>query len=187
MNKIGLAFLVLLLVGGGIFFLSAMKVPNSAADNALIQAAHENNLENVKKALADGANPNAAQNKSKWEEWFGEKTFEEGNTPLIYAAQAGNIEMINLLLEKGAKVNQQSDDGVTALMMAAHHLRKDCVKLLLDKGADVTLKSKQGSSAKDAATKRNATPESREMEQMIADALRKKGVDVRVTPGGIPQ
>jgi hypothetical protein len=188
MNKIGLILGAVVVVGGAIGYFVVTKNPNSPADNALIQAAHEGDLEGVKKALDQGARPNAAQKKSKWEEWFTEKNYEEGNTAMIYAAQRGSIEMLKLLLDKGADINQQSDDGVTPVMNAAHFLHKDAVQFLIEKGADLSLKSKTGSTVKDAATKRNATPQTRELEQIVVDAMQKQGLDGgRVSPGGIPQ
>ena len=60
---------------------------------------------------------------------------EEGETPLLEAAEEGHLEVVLLLLERGANLNHQDRDGETALMEAAGESRVDCVNLLLRKGA----------------------------------------------------
>jgi ankyrin repeat protein len=61
-----------------------------------------------------------------------------GETALMTAARAGNVEAVSLLLERGANVNAK--DGVraqTALMWAVTENHADVVKLLAARGADV--------------------------------------------------
>merc|ERR1712012_440165 len=60
------------------------------------------------------------------------------------AADAGQIECLKLLLEKGANVNHTKDSGQTALMKAASWGRTECAKLLLEKGADANMKATGG-------------------------------------------
>ncbi|KAH8321522.1 hypothetical protein KR074_007534, partial [Drosophila pseudoananassae] len=52
-------------------------------------------------------------------------------TALMLAVSHGNTEMVSVLLEAGADVNIQDEDGSTALMCAAEHGRVDIIKLLL--------------------------------------------------------
>lgn len=40
-------------------------------------------------------------------------------TPLFKAAQSGKVNMVNFLIENGAKVNARSNTGLTPLMIAA--------------------------------------------------------------------
>jgi ankyrin repeat protein len=61
----------------------------------------------------------------------------EGETPLMYAAAAGQSEMILFLLEQGADINAVSNNGETALVRAGGDL--STVEVLLEKGADVEL------------------------------------------------
>ena len=60
-------------------------------------------------------------------------------TPLISAAKAGNVEVLQMLLKSGADVNQTNQNGYTALMIAVLLEREDCViELLSDPNIDVT-------------------------------------------------
>lgn len=52
-------------------------------------------------------------------------------TALMLAVSHGNIDMVQMLLDAGADINIQDEDGSTALMCAAEHGRIDIVKLLL--------------------------------------------------------
>lgn len=59
-------------------------------------------------------------------------------TPLHAAAHAGNIEMIKLLLSRGANPNNKDDLGLTALhIVVEEHCDIEMVALLLDYGADI--------------------------------------------------
>jgi len=49
----------------------------------------------------------------------------------MLAVSHGNEEMINMLLDAGADINIQDEDGSTALMCAAEHGRADVIKTLL--------------------------------------------------------
>ncbi len=74
-----------------------------------------------------------------------------GWTPLHYAATAGNVQLINLLLENHAYIDAESPNKTTPLMMAAHYGTPGAVKLLLEEGADVSLKNDLGLAAIDFA------------------------------------
>lgn len=50
----------------------------------------------------------------------------------MLAVSHGKLDSTRMLLECGADVNMQDEDGSTALMCAAEHGHKDIVKLLLD-------------------------------------------------------
>lgn len=58
-------------------------------------------------------------------------------TPLIAAAQGGRCEALQLLLTRGAAVNNKMKRGQTALMFASYYGHTEAVKLLLSNGADV--------------------------------------------------
>lgn len=56
----------------------------------------------------------------------------QGITPLMYQVRKGNRDSINLLLEKGADVNFEDEDGWKALDWAVSYAPEDIVKLLFD-------------------------------------------------------
>uniref|UniRef100_A0A668B005 Ankyrin repeat and sterile alpha motif domain containing 6 n=1 Tax=Myripristis murdjan TaxID=586833 RepID=A0A668B005_9TELE len=75
---------------------------------------------------------------------------QEGASPLMMAAVSGQLEVVQLMVEKNADIDKQ--DGVhgwTALMQATYHGNKDVVKYLLNQGADVNLRAKNGYTAFD--------------------------------------
>ncbi|XP_062612068.1 ankyrin repeat domain-containing protein 33B-like [Saccostrea cucullata] len=67
---------------------------------------------------------------------------KEGNSPLIFAAQAGYREIVRVLLHEFRKirVDHKNKAGFTALMKAALQGRTSCAKLLLYAGANPKLR-----------------------------------------------
>jgi len=119
---------------------SKLGIPSGEAvysENLVCDAAEENNLEELE-LLLRGANPNG--------EW------KRAKTPLMYAAEKGNVEAAAFLLDKGAEVDMWSPGfsnassgglysvpigaGKTALMFAAENGKEGIVRLLLERGAD---------------------------------------------------
>ena len=71
-----------------------------------------------------------------------------GFTPLLFAAQQGDVESGRILLQAGADVNERSDkDRKTALIIATASGNRDIAGLLLDKGADPNLADEGGFTA----------------------------------------
>ncbi len=70
-----------------------------------------------------------------------------GSSPLITAAVFGKADMARILIDAGADINFQNNDGSTALISAAFFGRPEIVQLLLDAGADKTIKNKYGATA----------------------------------------
>lgn len=81
----------------------AIAVAQAEADEPLFQAIFDGDLEDVRTALKNGANPNAES--------------IHGATPLILAVR--NPEIVKLLLAAGADPNRTSRSGSTPLAMAA--------------------------------------------------------------------
>jgi ankyrin repeat protein len=61
----------------------------------------------------------------------------------MYAVEYNDDDMINFLLDNGAKFDATNNYGHTTLMYAILHDKIDQVKLLISKGADVTKKSSE--------------------------------------------
>jgi ankyrin repeat protein len=63
----------------------------------------------------------------------------KGDGCLHLAAQSGNKELVQFLLDRGANINLVADE-LTALMVAIRSREVDIAKLLLARGADTTYK-----------------------------------------------
>jgi len=78
-------------------------------------------------------------------------------TPLSYAAYQGNDKMVRFLLERGARVNADAQNGVTyintPLMMAAMQGHKETTLILLRAGADARIRVDDGHTASELAAK----------------------------------
>ena len=70
-----------------------------------------------------------------------------GTTPLIAACINGHVDIVELVLNRSAKVNLQNNDGWSALMVASQNGHNVVVKLLIDKGAEVNMQNNKGWSA----------------------------------------
>jgi ankyrin repeat protein len=92
------------------------------------------NMEAFKQHIAAGSNLN-------------EKDPLGGSSPLISACLFGKTAMAKMLIEAGADLNFQNNDGSTALITASFFCRPEIVQLLLAKGADKTIKNKYGQTA----------------------------------------
>jgi uncharacterized protein len=92
------------------------------------------NIEALKQHIAAGTNIN-------------EKDPFGGSSPLISAAVFGKPDAAKILIDAGADVNFQNNDGSTALHTAAFFCRPEIVKMLLAKNADKTIKNKYGATA----------------------------------------
>jgi len=95
----------------------------SRLDRALVEAAADGEMTDVKALLDQGANINAA--------------VDGDGSPLIAAARAGDRELVTFLLDRGADVNQVVEGDGSPLIMAAAEGHLVIVELLLAHGADV--------------------------------------------------
>ncbi|XP_059141189.1 putative ankyrin repeat protein RF_0381 [Physella acuta] len=74
----------------------------------------------------------------------------EGQTALMYAATSDNFELVQLLIERGANINVQDNEGRNCLMKALRRYRQfnyDILKFLIMSGADVNASDKTGQTA----------------------------------------
>ncbi|MBN2874135.1 MAG: ankyrin repeat domain-containing protein [Spirochaetales bacterium] len=77
---------------------------------------------------------------------------DRGYTPLMDAAQQGDMAMLDYLLGKGAQTNVRSKDGQTALILAVGRNDEEMVSRLLEYGADPDIADKLGLSARKYAS-----------------------------------
>lgn len=75
-----------------------------------------------------------------------------GSSPLITAATFGRTDAARALIEAGADLDLQNNDGSTALITAAFFCRTEIVEALLAAGADKTIMNGSGSTALDVVT-----------------------------------
>src|SRR6056297_1774117 len=98
---------------------------------SIFQLVTEKNLEGIKAAIENGEDINAINE-------FDQKQ----QTPLLRAISYGYmdpvyVEIAKYLIEQGAELNKQDNDGFTALHYAAKEGHLEVVKLLVEKGADL--------------------------------------------------
>lgn len=103
----------------------------------LIQAVVDNNLEEVQK-LIDHAK------KSNVEDEIINIRDNEGRTPLYVACMEGYSNIVSLLINSKANINQAKKGGATPLFIASQNNKKDIVRLLLQHGADVNKAKSDG-------------------------------------------
>jgi ankyrin repeat protein len=72
---------------------------------------------------------------------------EHGRTPLMRAAESGQIDEMKKLIENGADVNLGNKAQKTALTSAIQSGQTEAVNYLLKNNADITLKDNEGSTA----------------------------------------
>ncbi|WP_333023210.1 ankyrin repeat domain-containing protein [Wolbachia endosymbiont of Pentidionis agamae] len=109
-------------------------------NNKLIAAARKGDLEGIKTALAAGADIN-----------FHDDLYS--CTALMHAAQLGNVNVIEFLIEEGSDIYARDNDGKTALMIAAKMCFKDIVEYLIKAGANINHQDKYNNNALICAAK----------------------------------
>jgi ankyrin repeat protein len=96
----------------------------------LITAALDGNINLLREALKDGANPDG--------------TYLERGPALHMAAMKGYSDLVRELLDNNAQINREVPFQQTPLIMATYHGRSDVVRILLSRGADVCFKTLEG-------------------------------------------
>ena len=86
----------------------------------LFRAAKWNNIGRVREYLDSGANPNII-----------DRSYNN-YTALIYASSRGRVEIVELLLDRGAVPDIRNDQGDTALMIAERRGHNDVARLIRD-------------------------------------------------------
>lgn len=78
---------------------------------------------------------------------------QEGNTPLMVAAQIGNPRIVDIILSHKADVNKQNNMGETALMIAAKTGQLEIVEKLVSHNANILTRNINGNTAVTLASK----------------------------------
>lgn len=81
-----------------------------------------------------------------------------GWTPLHYAASGPSVPTVQLLIDRGAKLDASSPNGTTPLMMAAGYGPEGAVKALLAAGADPRTRNQLDLTAADFARRAGRVP-----------------------------
>lgn len=105
-----------------------------------------------------------------------------GWAPLHYAAVSGRVELLQFLLDRHAYIDAQSPNRSTPLMMAARHDRIDAVRLLVAAGADPTPRNDSGLDAADYLARNGNPEEARWMREQAALFARKYATPEGETP-----
>ena len=114
----------------------------SRLDKELLDASAEGDIQKVQQLLDSGA-------------FVNKKTGWQSITPLHWASENNNQEMVELLIDHDANVNAKDKFGETSLYYAIEANKPDMVELLLDRGANVNAKNKHGVTLLNLATYKN--------------------------------
>ena len=101
-------------------------------DRRLLGAARFAGTDEVRQCLSEGANVNAREKIGR-----SPLPLEGGRTPVDWAAGRRILEMAELLLDRGARVNARDGWGLTALIYAAGTGNTELAVLLIARGAEV--------------------------------------------------
>lgn len=136
-----------------------IKVEDSEVLPPLVAAAKERKNDELKRLLKEGAHVNEQDSNGytalAWASSNGDtdivkfllekganvhltnkiKTGITGTTPLMRAASYGHVEIANLLIKAGAKIDDQRSDTRTALSIAIYKKQKEMVRFLISVGA----------------------------------------------------
>ncbi|ORX65884.1 ankyrin [Anaeromyces robustus] len=137
-----------------------MNLPDEFCQTPLMQVCKGKNQEILKLLIAYGANPNIQDNNGKTsliylcgnKRYYRDSAIAEyvlenganplikdnnGKSPLIWASQCKKIKMVETLIKKGAKINDQDNSGYTALYYANKHHYNDVINLLKNNGGTI--------------------------------------------------
>ena len=95
-------------------------------NTALLEAVNKGDVAGVKELIGKGADVNATCDSSE----VYVKAYGKGTTVLMMSAINGSPEIVNLLLEKGARIDAKNEIGMTALAFAEKNGRGEIPRIL---------------------------------------------------------
>lgn len=150
-------FLSLCVLHPAVIIAGALQPPS---DSALLAAVKKGDVRQVKNLLEDLSTRNEINRRGY-----------AGDAPLRAAAQRGNPEIVELLIEHGADIQIGKESGErTPLMDATDHGHAEIVKYLISKGADIDAADKYGNTAMIIACEKGYT--------VLVRAFLKAGADI---------
>ncbi len=142
-----------------VFVVLGCAKQDAMPDDAFITLCKKGTADEVRKALASGANANASR--------------AGGVTALMFAAVSNpNPEVVKVLLGRKANIRARDKNGRTVLMFAAAKNSPKVVKILLAARSDVNARDNEGMTALMYAVRYNLNPE-------VVKVLLENGADVR--------
>jgi ankyrin repeat protein len=99
----------------------------------LLLAVNKSDTGNVKLLLSRGANVNTST--------------VDGVTPLMYAADNGNLDLVKTLINAGADINKKPFNGATALIVTSKRNHYEIAEYLVGKKADLNIRDIEGVTA----------------------------------------
>lgn len=145
-----------------------MNAEQIELNRQLYEAVKEGRHEAVKNCIAAGANP-------YFEEDLPFHLFAdtEQNTPLHIASSKGYLEIVKILAEKGARIDQRNKKRQTPLHVAVSRAHKAIVNYLLQQGADLNSTDMEGDTPLACAALRGQTEIFKILLEMGASPLSK--------------
>ena len=104
--------------------------------------------------------------------WY-KDVYDRGNTALHWAAKKGNMNIVEILLDRGIEINSKTNDGETALHIAASSGNMNIVEILLDRGIDINSKDNDGWTALHWAASNG--------DMNIVEILLDRGIDINLS------
>ena len=116
-----------------------------------MSAIKKGDINTVKTLIDKGMNVNRADIKENRPLFKGTMPLFRGNMPLFIASERGHLDIVRLLIKKGAKLDKADYDGWTPLIGASLMGHLEVVRLLVDAGADLNKVNDDGKTALDIA------------------------------------
>ena len=113
----------------------------SPRQTALTMAIEKCSFDIAKLLIEGGADVNAPERAN----------YRTYRTPLMNAVRADSLRIVEMLLQRGARMDEKCERGRTPLMMAAHHGCANIAERLIESGADIHIRSYSHKTAIDYA------------------------------------
>lgn len=140
--KYTITIIIISILAGALFVKNAGAVTDSnefVISESIIDAIESIDIVSLNVLLAEGAEVDTVD--------------ENGNTPLMLAANIGNPRMMKIILAHQPEINRKNSEGFTALMIASRQGQYHIVEQLLAKGASVSETNNAGLTAADLAVR----------------------------------